>query len=115
MMKHTEDLYRNELELLDEEGQAVALTACPVAYYVDGLPDIKSAEEWLDRIVACVNACKGISNEALEGGVIGEMVKICKEFGYMRATNRLKSRVRISALGARVEKLLAKLEASDNG
>lgn len=35
-------------------------------------------EEDADRTVACVNACEGISNEALEGGVIEKMIENIK-------------------------------------
>jgi hypothetical protein len=31
------------------------------------------------RIVACVNACAGISNEALESGVVAELVAVLEE------------------------------------
>ena len=31
------------------------------------------------RIVAAVNACKGISTEALEGGVVNDLLEACKK------------------------------------
>ena len=31
-----------------------------------------------DRIVACVNACAGITNEALDAGVVGGCIEIVK-------------------------------------
>ena len=36
----------------------------------------KAATANARRIVACVNACAGISNKALDGGVLTEMVKV---------------------------------------
>lgn len=38
---------------------------------------IKKKED-RERIVACVNACEGIGNEALEEGVVGEMLETLK-------------------------------------
>ena len=35
---------------------------------------------WSRRIVACVNACEGIPTEALEGGVIGELLETMEKF-----------------------------------
>ena len=45
-----------------------------------GIADVKNRNEEgnLRRIVACVNACKGISTEAIEGGVIKELLEALK-------------------------------------
>ncbi|HDY88354.1 MAG TPA: hypothetical protein ENH82_09625 [bacterium] len=41
---------------------------------IDGMP-VPEATAVLHRIVTCYNACEGISNEALEGGVVQELVE----------------------------------------
>jgi len=40
----------------------------------------RGTESEVLRVQACVNACLGISNEALDGGVVKEMVDLIGEF-----------------------------------
>ena len=48
----------------------------------------KEMEANAARIVACVNACDGISNEALDAGVIAELVQALKiARGYVKDTS----------------------------
>jgi len=51
---------------------------------VDRLTPERLAE--LRRIVACVNACDGIPTEALESGVVRELIKAATR--YLAATTR---------------------------
>ncbi len=46
--------------------------------------DNKTEEENAKRIVACVNACEGITNEALEAGVVGDVLR-----NYMQDSNHI--------------------------
>lgn len=38
-----------------------------------------ASDENMERIVACVNACRGIPTENLHDGVVGELVNILKD------------------------------------
>jgi hypothetical protein len=50
---------------------------------------IEEAEINAARIVACVNACSGIPNEALEAGVIEELAEAGKAFTHMEEAYEL--------------------------
>lgn len=43
-------------------------TSGEVYFCVDVMPTVDGQDRFLKRIVACVNACKGIPTEALESG-----------------------------------------------
>lgn len=65
-------------EVGDDCGDGTAVVTCECRdicrmemYYADGLANAR-------RIVAAVNACKGISTEALEGGIVEELREACK-------------------------------------
>jgi hypothetical protein len=67
------------------------------------------------RANACVNACKGINNKALQAGIIGEIVEglkrlaSCVAFDMPKWTDpETKARIQFA------RDILAKLEASDN-
>ncbi len=61
-MKHTKEPWVTEDEFIDSvEGYAVA--RCRWDNGDQGEEDAK-------RIVACVNACKGLTNEVLEAGIV---------------------------------------------
>lgn len=49
---------------------------------VDGSDDVISQRQWANarRIVACVNACKGIATEALEAEGIGSMKPLAEDY-----------------------------------
>lgn len=62
------EIYGNDLQ-----GRRIRVATCN-SRFLDLIPNKANA----DRIVACVNALEGISSEALESGVIGEMVEFVR-------------------------------------
>lgn len=68
-----------EIGPLDEDGRVdlIESVAVTVSGYAPAL--VREAEANARRIVACVNACEGLSTEALEQGVVGELLAALKE------------------------------------
>jgi len=65
-----------------------------------------------DRIVACVNALNGIPNEALDDGVVGEMVEFVKKVNAYWEGN-CQSDLEGEELYDGATAILAKLEGND--
>ncbi|MFN7131594.1 MAG: hypothetical protein ACK4N5_05890 [Myxococcales bacterium] len=64
------------------------------------------------RIVAAVNACAGLSTEALEKGVVGEMVKALRCAGEVLASReRSRDPLALALLASRLDAVLSRLPA----
>ena len=74
-------------------GFAVALMA-PWGPAVNDSVDKREANA--RRIVACVNACAGIPTEAIEAGVVGELVRACKL--YRKLDDDIRAGIKMSPL-----------------
>ena len=69
---HSPEPWRNEsITILGADEKKIAIMASPF--------DLKRQEANVRRIVACVNACVGISTEALESGAIRNLIKACED------------------------------------
>ncbi|NOZ67907.1 MAG: hypothetical protein GXP46_01350 [Deferribacteres bacterium] len=72
MFKHSPEPWRNEsITILGADGKKIAIMASPF--------DLKRQEANVRRIVACVNACAGISTDALNSGAIENLIKSCED------------------------------------
>lgn len=75
-MNHTKEPWRVE------SGDFRALRIFGQDRYITSL--ISNSEANAKRIVACVNACAGITNEALEAGIVGDVLR-----NYMQDSNHI--------------------------
>lgn len=78
------DPYDRDFVAIGTAGYAIARLLLPIYRNktIDGSDDVISQQQWANarRIVACVNACKGIATEALEAEGIGSMKPLAEDY-----------------------------------
>ena len=86
MTEHTKEPWEYRLHNPEGGNQSLYIEAPRDGRCSDGVAEIiprgkgKLGEPDARRIVACVNACQGIPTEALEDGVVEEMVTAAKKY-----------------------------------
>lgn len=81
-MKHSEEpwtLGKGVVRIRNEKGTLIA--ECYTTTHSIRYPSEEEREANAKRIIACVNACKGISNEALEKGILDDGIALVLNAG----------------------------------
>lgn len=97
------------VRVYNEKERCVDITVQGQEHICDLNPLRQDAVINAERIVACVNALNGISNESLSSGVVGEMVELLEQMRDYSVIDTMHHEGEYNDLIA----ILSKLEADD--